>query len=175
MIQIDGEEFPSISGTGIEDYFNHAWGMQKNAFPFYGTIIHKADTGGYQTCYRFHITDPIRFKKKIRVSMEHGHANHLSDDWSSTAYWYQQLPSKPVSIQPVEERIPFVPRLPHIERTTPPLNEEMLWAQMHTKERWGPYYEARKRVMCEKEQKTREEAQENIYLAEEVRRNYHGE
>ena len=175
MIQIDGEEFPSISGTGIEDYFNHAWGMQKNAFPFYGTIIHKADTGGYQTCYRFHITDPIRFKKKIRVSMEHGHANHLSDDWSSTAYWYQQLPSKPVSIQPVEERIPFVPRLPHIERTTPPLNEEMLWAQMHTKERWGPYYDARNRVMWEKEQKTREEAQENIYLAEEVRRNYHGE
>lgn len=29
MFFIDGEEYPSLNGTGTEDYFNHAWGMQK--------------------------------------------------------------------------------------------------------------------------------------------------
>ena len=35
MFFIDGEEYPSLNGTGTEDYFNHAWGMQRNAFPFF--------------------------------------------------------------------------------------------------------------------------------------------
>jgi hypothetical protein len=90
MIFIDGEKTPSIIGTGSEDYFNHAWGMQKNAFPFYGSIIHENDVPGCQISYRFHITDPVRFNKSIKVTMEHGHANHLSDDWSSTAYCHQE-------------------------------------------------------------------------------------
>ena len=41
MFFIDGEEYPSLNGTGTEDYFNHAWGMQKNAYPFFGTIVHE--------------------------------------------------------------------------------------------------------------------------------------
>ena len=45
--------------------------------------------------YRFHFDDPIRFKKGLRASIEHGHANCLALDLSSVAYWYQTLPSKP--------------------------------------------------------------------------------
>lgn len=113
MFFIDGEEYPSLNGTGTEDYFNHAWGMQKNAYPFFGTIVHESDTDGFQVSYRFHITDPVRFEKSLKVTIEHGHANHLSDDWSSTAYWYQTLPtSKPLTILPVEERLPNVATLP---------------------------------------------------------------
>ena len=98
MFFIDGEEYPSLNGTGTEDYFNHAWGMQKNAYPFFGTIVHESDTDGFQVSYRFHITDPVRFEKHLKVTIEHGHANHLSDDWSSTAYWYQTLPTaKPIT------------------------------------------------------------------------------
>jgi hypothetical protein len=41
------------------------------------------------------------------VTIEHGHANHLADDWASTAYWYQLLPSPTLSILPVEQRLPF--------------------------------------------------------------------
>lgn len=107
MIFIDGEETPSINGTGSEDYFNHAWGMQKNHSLFNGTIIHESETKGCQVSYRFHITDPIHFSKHIKVTMEHGHANHLSDDWASTAYWYQTMPFPDISIQPVEERLPL--------------------------------------------------------------------
>ena len=40
MILIDDEEEPSINGTGAEDYFNHAWGMQRNQSPYNGTIMH---------------------------------------------------------------------------------------------------------------------------------------
>ena len=93
MFFIDGEEYPSLNGTGTEDYFNHAWGMQRNAYPFFGTIVHEGDTDGFQVSYRWHITDPVRFEKHLKVTIEHGHANQLSDDWSSTAYWYQILPT----------------------------------------------------------------------------------
>lgn len=106
MIFIDGEEQPSVNGTGSEDYFNHAWGMQKNQSPYNGTIIHESESRGCQVSYRFHITDPVHFKTHIKVTMEHGHANHLSDDWASTAYWYQTMPFSGVEIQPVEERLP---------------------------------------------------------------------
>ena len=109
MILIDDEEEPSINGTGAEDYFNHAWGMQRNQSPYNGTIMHDGDTKGYQVSYRFHLTDPIHIKKHIQISMEHGHANHLSDDWSCTAYWYQAAPVTSVTIQPVLFSVPFFP------------------------------------------------------------------
>ena len=41
--------------------------------------------------------------------MEHGHANHLADDWSSTAYWYQTLPSPQINIAPLNQRLPLRP------------------------------------------------------------------
>ncbi|WP_205855797.1 glycoside hydrolase family 172 protein [Phytoactinopolyspora endophytica] len=113
MIFIDDDGWPpSMHGTGGEDYFNQAWGMQRNAYPFCGTIVHEGDVPGYQVSYRFHLADPVRFEKKIRVTMEHGHANHLADDWSSTAYWYQTLPGPRLEIPPVDERLPRRPQSP---------------------------------------------------------------
>ncbi|HEV2126132.1 MAG TPA: glycoside hydrolase family 172 protein [Chloroflexota bacterium] len=123
MIFIDGEEWPpSLHGTGSEDYFNQAWGMQENAFPMCGSSIYEGRKPGYQTSYRFHLVDPVRFSTSIRVTMEHGHGNHSPNDWASTAYWYQTLPSKPFDILPMEQRLPIrhaelgvVPMLPPAE------------------------------------------------------------
>jgi hypothetical protein len=110
MIFIDDDTWPpSLHGTGTEDYFNHAWGMQKNAYPYHGTIVHESDVPGYSVSYRQHIVDPVRFSTRIKVSIEHGHANHLSDDWAATAYWYQTLPSPPTHILPVDQRLPTRP------------------------------------------------------------------
>ncbi|WP_132080312.1 glycoside hydrolase family 172 protein [Sinorhizobium americanum] len=110
MIFVDEDTWPpSIHGTGTEDYFNHAWGMQNNASLTNGSVIHESIVPGYQVSYRFHLTDPVRFKNRIRVTIEHGHANHLSDDWASTAYWYQTLPSPKLTILPVEQRLPTPP------------------------------------------------------------------
>jgi hypothetical protein len=108
MIFIDGETWPpSMHGTGSEDYFNQAWGMQDNAFPFNGSTLHERNLPGYQASYRFHLLDPIHFSKSIRVTMEHGHGNHSANDWASTAYWYQMLPCKPFDIPPVAQRLPL--------------------------------------------------------------------
>jgi len=57
--------------------------------------------------YRYHIEDPIYFHKNIKVKIEHGHANQRSDDWSSTAYWYQTEPhQKFKSFPAVNDRLP---------------------------------------------------------------------
>lgn len=57
--------------------------------------------------YRYYIEDPIRFRKSIRVTIEHGHANSLSNDYSSTAYYYLSKPKRGgPKLPPVEMRLP---------------------------------------------------------------------
>jgi hypothetical protein len=95
MIFIDGENEPSIVGTGTEDYFCEAWGFDRvTGFPFYGLpLLDKLPDGWMQTSvYRFHIPDPVRFKKSIRVTIEHGWPGKVTNDYSSVAYWYQLKP-----------------------------------------------------------------------------------
>lgn len=107
MIWVDGYKWPpDLHGTGSEDYLNQAWGMQDNAFLFNGSSIHESNTGGYQTSYVFHLTNPVRFNESIRATIEHGHGNHLANEMSSTAYWYQLEPHKPFEILPMEQRLP---------------------------------------------------------------------
>lgn len=110
MIFIDGEGFPpSLHGTGTEDYFNTAWCPQREFSGLYHgiTLGGGRNWSGKSSYYRFHIEDPIMFSKSIRVSMEHGHSNRRSDDWSSTAYWYQNEPHKPFEIMlPLKQRLP---------------------------------------------------------------------
>jgi len=111
MIFIDGEKEPTINGTGSEDYFTHAWGMQDRAYLYAGSSLYEYDPNFKErrkcTSYRFHIEDPIRFKKSIKVTIEHGHANIQSNDYSSVAYWYQTEPHKPwAPMLKVEERLP---------------------------------------------------------------------
>lgn len=110
MIYVDGEKTPSLYGTGSEDYFSDAWGMREDENPFYGCPLQESDfkTGSKATVYRFHLPDPIPFKKSIRVTIEHGHANDRSDYFSSVAYWYQSEPHKPFPpLPPMEDRLPF--------------------------------------------------------------------
>ncbi len=110
MIYVDGEQTPSLYGTGSEDYFSDAWGMREDESPFYGCPLQEPDfkTGSKATVYRFHIPDPIPFKKSIRVTIEHGHANNRSDYFSSVAYWYQSEPHKSFPrLPPMEDRLPF--------------------------------------------------------------------
>jgi len=173
MFFIDGEEYPSLNGTGTEDYFNHAWGMQRNAYPFFGTIVHEGDTDGFQVSYRFHITDPIHFKKQLRVTIEHGHANHLSDDWSSTAYWYQILPTaKPITIASKEDRLPNVPALPERKLKLPKLTEDMKLAIEQYDKRWKTYKPEREAQFRIKENKARRESKLNTEYAEKLRSSY---
>ncbi len=109
MIWVDGYQWPpDLHGTGSEDYLNQAWGMQTNAFLRNGSSIHESNTNGYQTSYVLHIENPIRFEKEIKVTIEHGHGNHLANEMSSVAYWYAEKPSAVVVPPPVAKRLPVL-------------------------------------------------------------------
>jgi hypothetical protein len=110
MIYVDGEAAPSLHGTGSEDYFSDAWGMREDRNLFYGCPLQEEDflPGAKATVYRFHIPDPVTFKKSIRVTIEHGHANDRFDYDSSVAYWYQTEPHVPFPLLPTaDKRLPF--------------------------------------------------------------------
>ena len=108
MIWVDGYKWPpDLHGTGSEDYFNQAWGMQPNAFLRNGSSIYEYNTGGYQTCYIFHIENPVRFEKEIKVTIEHGHGNHLRNEVCSVAYWFAEKPTPIKPPPPLEKRMPI--------------------------------------------------------------------
>ncbi|MCX6244060.1 MAG: DUF2961 domain-containing protein [Bacteroidetes bacterium] len=90
---VDGEKKPSIYGTGTEDYFSSGWYFNKGEYagPYNGLVL-KDDSLGRISAYRFHILDPIPFKKSIDFSIEHGYNNTAMADYSSTVYWYQMEP-----------------------------------------------------------------------------------
>jgi hypothetical protein len=109
MVWVDGYKWPpDLHGTGSEDALNQAWGMQRNAFLRNGSSIYEPDTGGYQSSYNFHIENPVRFTKEIKVTIEHGHANHLRNEVSSVAYWYAEVPASVKNPPPVEKRMPVL-------------------------------------------------------------------
>jgi hypothetical protein len=96
MVYVDGEAFPSMYGTGTEDYFTSGWYFNRGEFysPYHGLII-KDDSLSRIAAYRFQVGDAIPFKKSLKFTIEHGHDNSEMADYSSTAYWYQKEPHKP--------------------------------------------------------------------------------
>lgn len=110
MFFIDGEQTPSINGTGTEDYFLGAWDFGDHAFSYglFGAPVKGIErAGGRYSLYRFHLDSPIPFTKSLKAGIEHGHANHRSDNFSSVAYWYQTEPhAKFPLLPPVEQRLP---------------------------------------------------------------------
>ena len=104
---IDGDtEFPTIVGTGTEDYFGADWGFPENYSTLYlGNVLpHKAvpideyDAGMEWSLYRWHVPDPINFHKNLKVTIQglgwwpNGKYQPLDDDVASTAFWYQKEP-----------------------------------------------------------------------------------
>ena len=113
----DDDTYPSICGTGVEDYFGGAWCFDKKLFecgyysdenvvnystPYLGypfTEKNSKDSSciAMHGLYRWHILDPIRFAKKLKVTIQQigaidGNLFERSDDVSSVAYWYQAEP-----------------------------------------------------------------------------------
>ena len=114
MIFIDDDKWPpSIHGTGTEEIFGGGASPQIGfCRPFSGFhLIENEDYSGNNAMYRWFIHDSIRFNKKIKWTIEHGHANNFENDYSSVAYWYQKEPHKKFSsLSSVENRIPRFPK-----------------------------------------------------------------
>jgi Protein of unknown function (DUF2961) len=65
--------------------------------------------GSRNSMYRFHLDSPIPFSQSMRATIEHGNANHRSDDYFSVAYWYQAEPHTAFpALPPVEQRLPAI-------------------------------------------------------------------
>jgi hypothetical protein len=105
---LDGDaEFPTICGTGTEDYFGGAWCFEQPegvyreySTPFLG--MPQAITGTHTPnrfgMYRWHVPDPVHFRSDLRVTVQalgwrlDGRYLPLRDDISSAAFWYQCEP-----------------------------------------------------------------------------------
>lgn len=125
---IDGDnEFPTICGTGTEDYFCGSYNFenprthqyQEYTTPYSGLAQVIRPDGVYQSqtrfgMYRWHITDPIRFQKDLRVTIQAlgwrsgGRYLPLQDDIASVAYWYQTLPHQPFPALPDRDYLEII-------------------------------------------------------------------
>lgn len=130
---LDGDEaYPTICGTGTEDYFGGAWSFatQRNGktventfctpclgYPYYSrhdteihNDYHNDDIMPQRSFYRWHIMDPVLFDEDIRVTIQQIGVSHSGlferqDDVATVAYWYQ-----------AEPHMPFAPLMGKIER-----------------------------------------------------------
>lgn len=128
---LDGdEEYPTICGTGMEDYFGGSWSFarQENGktveqnfstlfmgYPYYSShdeaihnFYHNDDCMPMRGFYRFHIPDPICFYEDVKVTVQQIGVGYRGlferqDDLASVAYWYQTEPHKPFGSLPKKE------------------------------------------------------------------------
>ncbi len=121
LFYIDGAKQPQLYGTGTEDYFNDAWDLRDASALWTGTPIAEGELPGSRlSAYRWHVPDPIAFKKSIWAGIEHSGwtANadgsvrsgfeERPDYFSSVAFWYQkgvneELPEPPYGY----DRLPY--------------------------------------------------------------------
>ena len=130
---MDGDtEFPTINGTGTEDYFNGAYdfdsetkngatGQMESHYtefsgPYTGLPQVIRGDGHYSIAqrfglYRWHIMDPVRFDKDLKVTIQdlgwHGDGRYmpLQDDIASVVYWYQIEPHNPFPKLPAKDQL----------------------------------------------------------------------
>ncbi|HOW70908.1 MAG TPA: DUF2961 domain-containing protein [Phycisphaerae bacterium] len=120
---IDGEEEPSIVGTGTEDFFNDAWNFR--LFTNLNTGVTIKEPNGEDcrfTAYRWHIQAPVTFRESLKVEIERRSYCRVTDPetgrsqeynfkyrpdfCSSVAYWYQDAPAATSDpFPPVKERV----------------------------------------------------------------------
>ena len=110
---MDGDEYPTICGTGLEDYFcgsyNFDVGGRYREFSTAYAGLHQVllpnecyDSQMRFGMYRWHIMDPIRFEEDLKVTVQalgwrkNGRFLPLQDDIASVAFWYQTLPTAPL-------------------------------------------------------------------------------
>ncbi len=92
-VYIDGEEFPSIFGTGTEDYFSYAWCWFDEFEHAYHNQTHCDRPGniGHSSVNRFHFLDAWPFTESIRFDMEIWHHVDVEVTVAQTTYWYAKF------------------------------------------------------------------------------------
>lgn len=122
----DGDgEYPTICGTGTEDYFGGAYDWEVDgayvtySTPFLGMHHVQCPDGAYNSqhrhaMYRWHVMDPIRFERELKVTIQalgwRSERRFLpgQHDICSVAYWYQALPTVPFPSLPNRDTLEIV-------------------------------------------------------------------
>lgn len=124
---MDGDQWPTICGTGTEDYFCGSYNFENKvthqyevfSTPFAGLPQVIRPDGLYASqmrfgLYRWHIMDPIRFRQDLRVTIQAlGWRSErrylpLQDDIASVAFWYQTLPTAPFPALPDKDSLEVI-------------------------------------------------------------------
>lgn len=97
-VYLDGDrEFPTICGTGSEDYVGLSWGIQQTPFLYNGCSL---DQKHFVSMYRWHLPDPIAWKQEARITIQQisykKGLGETADDWSCASFWYEPTPSAPL-------------------------------------------------------------------------------
>lgn len=119
-IRVDGEDVPSIEGTGTEDYFNGGWYFRGGTFsaPTHGCTM-RDFISGRVSAYRFDLDAPLPFRRSVEITLDHGIDNSLICDYASVAYWYQEEPHPTFAPLPdVRARRPRSPVASRIQAAT---------------------------------------------------------
>jgi len=107
-VYFDGDrEFPTICGTGSEDYVGLSWGIQQTPFLYNGCSLNDKD---FISMYRWHLPDPIAWQEECRITIQQiawrNGLGETQDDWSCATFWYEPVPSA------------ALPKLPDIKART---------------------------------------------------------
>jgi Protein of unknown function (DUF2961) len=125
---LDGDDWPTICGTGTEDYFCGSYNFENRSTKQYETFttpyagLHQVirPDGLYRSqqrfgMYRWHITDPVRFESDLQVTIQAlgwraGYSRYLplQDDVASVAFWYQTLPTRPFPALPPRDNLEVI-------------------------------------------------------------------
>lgn len=94
-------DFPTLCGTGSEDYVGLSWGIQQTPYLYNGCSL---DKDNFITMHRWHLPDPIAWRKECRITIQQiAWKNGLAetrDDWSTATFWYEPVPSAPLPKMP---------------------------------------------------------------------------
>ncbi|MFC2950544.1 glycoside hydrolase family 172 protein [Marinicaulis aureus] len=119
-IFLDGDKhFPTIAGSGTEDYVGHSFGIQNTTAPYNGASwrenAHDSETGRV-SLYRWHLADPVYWHKDVRITLQQIGCCKVpptspevylqeaiferEDDVSCATFWYEPSPSAPLPAYP---------------------------------------------------------------------------
>ena len=129
---MDGDtDYPTICGTGSEDWVGLSYGVQETTFQYHGCNLNfksentleftdketgkvKEHNTEYISMYRWHLIDPVYWKKDCKITIQQIGCCYYerSDDWSTATFWYEAIPSAPLPQMPKnEERINYLDEL----------------------------------------------------------------
>ena len=97
-VYMDGDtDFPTLCGTGTEDWVGLSYGLQQTPFLYHGASLSQ---GRFHSMYRWHLPDPILWRRECRVTIQQiawrqGLAETQAD-WSAATFWYEPIPSAPL-------------------------------------------------------------------------------